>query len=214
MKEAPKPQERAQSSVQSGPSEMTPDPNFTLGKNEASSFENSLEFSVEEAERDAFQHQETQDAQFTAQYIVGDSDFRAFEPNILNGTPFNIKSGSPGSLNTHVLYSHYPFLGLDTLPYMTPDDVNFMESQGCFRVPIRPLLDYFVREYFLHVHPGLPIVDEGIFWEMYTNQNPHSAELPRLSLFVFQAIIFAASCVSTRLPFEVERRVQGVQAEI
>jgi hypothetical protein len=79
---------------------------------------------------------------------------------------------------------------------MTPEDINFLESQGCFRVPIRPLLDHFVQEYFLHVHPGLPIIDEGVFWEMYTHRSYHPAEHPRITLFVFQAIIFASCCVS------------------
>jgi hypothetical protein len=135
---------------------------------------------------------------------------RHFEPIMIDDTPLNIESGSHGFMNTHVIYSYYPFLRLDTLPYMTPEDVNFLESQGCFRVPIRPLLDQFVKEYFLHIHPGLPIIDEGTFWEMYTNRGSHLAEHPRMSLFVFQAMAFASSCVSTSVHVGVEEAPMNI----
>lgn len=50
---------------------------------------------------------------------------------------------------------------------LSPACVHFLEAQRCFRVPISPILDAFVREYFLHVHPFLPIINEGDFWDIY-----------------------------------------------
>ena len=77
---------------------------------------------------------------------------------------------------------------------LSPEDISFLESQGCFRVPNKPLLDEFVEEYFLHIHPCLPLIDEGAFWEIY--QNPDNRPgFPRLSLFVFHAMLFSSCAV-------------------
>lgn len=97
-----------------------------------------------------------------------------------------------------VIFSYYGFLESDLMSHISPQDVNFLESQACFRVPTRPVLDEFVREYFLHVHPNLPMINEGTFWEMYTHQGYYPSERPRLSLFVFQAMLFASCSVSCR----------------
>jgi hypothetical protein len=96
-----------------------------------------------------------------------------------------------------VLFSYYPFLELDIMSHMSAQDVNFIEQQGCFRVPTRPALDEFVREYFLHVHPSLPIIDEGEFWNMYAHRGNLPPDRSRMSLFIFQAILFASCSVCT-----------------
>jgi hypothetical protein len=213
MWEAPKSQDITQPSNLGITVEKTLSPsNFPQGQEEQISFENSPEQSVEEPTQDG----ESQDVHSAAQTSIGESTFevsnqmRYFEPIMTDDTPLNIESGSHGFMNTYIIYSYYPILGLDTLSYMTPEDVNFLESQGCFRVPIRPLLDQFVKEYFLHIHPGLPIIDEGICWEMYTNRDSHLAEYPRMSLFVFQAIVFASSCVSTSVHIGVEEAPMNI----
>lgn len=100
-----------------------------------------------------------------------------------------------------VMYNCYPFLTLDNLHNCMPQDVDFMESEGCFHLPTRPILDQIVRQYFLHIHPLLPLLNEGDFWEMYYYYSHRRAEgkepPPKLSLLVFQAIMFAACNVST-----------------
>lgn len=104
-----------------------------------------------------------------------------------------------------VLYHYYPFLTLDNLHNCMPQDVDFMEAEGCFHLPTRPILDQIVRQYFLHVHPLLPLLNEGDFWEMYYYSHSHRRTEgeeqppppPKLSLLVFQAIIFVACNVST-----------------
>lgn len=106
----------------------------------------------------------------------------------------------PVFADTHIIYSFYPFIKLDFQSNLPPQDVNFLEQQVCFRVPARLALDEMIREYFLHVHPSLPILDEGKFWEMYTYQrNVNSKERPGISLFVFQAMLFASCSVSLYL---------------
>lgn len=79
---------------------------------------------------------------------------------------------------------------------VSAQDVNFLEQAGCFRVPTRPALDEFVREYFLHVHPTLPMLDEGEFWESYMHRGNFPHDRSQVSLFVFQAMLFSSCSVS------------------
>ena len=95
-------------------------------------------------------------------------------------------------LNSDVVYSYYPFLTISNLPNIPPQDVNFLELQGCLRVPTRALLDEFLQQFFLHVHPLLPLVNEGDFWDTYCQSTSSNAHNERVSLLVFQAILFAS----------------------
>ncbi|KAI1077410.1 fungal-specific transcription factor domain-containing protein [Whalleya microplaca] len=90
-----------------------------------------------------------------------------------------------------VTYSYYPFIGMSNLHNIIPQDVNYLESQGCLRVPTRSILDEFVQQYFLHVHPMMPLINEGNFWRMYCHQGP-SEPAEKISLVVFQAILFSS----------------------
>lgn len=103
-------------------------------------------------------------------------------------------SASQASLSCDITYSFYPFLAISNLPNIPPQDVNYLELQGCFRVPTRALLDDFLQQYFLHVHPMLPLVNEGDFWEICGSGSRGGSEShERISLLVFQAILFAAT---------------------
>ncbi|KAI1342803.1 fungal-specific transcription factor domain-containing protein [Xylariaceae sp. FL0016] len=94
-------------------------------------------------------------------------------------------------LSADVTYSYYPFLAINNLHNIMPRDVNYLESQGCLRVPTRDILDEFVQQFFLHVHPMMPILNEGDFWDMYCQQGvPSFGE--KFSLLVFQAIMFSS----------------------
>ncbi|KAK9777243.1 putative Zn(2)-C6 fungal-type domain-containing protein [Seiridium cardinale] len=94
-------------------------------------------------------------------------------------------------VNADITYSYYPFLTLDNLPNVMPQDVNYLESQGCFRVPTREILDEFVQQYFLHVHPVMPMLNEGDFWDMY-GESGHGGSGERMSLLVFQSMLFSS----------------------
>jgi hypothetical protein len=85
---------------------------------------------------------------------------------------------------------------------MPHQDINFLDLEGCFRVPVRSILDQFIEQYFLHVHPMMPLLNEGDFWDMYDSL---SDTPPRnLSLLLFQAILFA-SC-----PFIPEKSMDSL----
>lgn len=85
-----------------------------------------------------------------------------------------------------------------------PQDVNFLDSQGCLRVPTRPILDEFVQQYFLHVHPLLPFLNEGDFWNLYCHQGSGGTG-EKMSLLVFQAMLFSCCNVSRLLRIAPER---------
>ncbi|KAF4988179.1 hypothetical protein FDECE_15155 [Fusarium decemcellulare] len=99
-------------------------------------------------------------------------------------------SGGHRIAASDVVYCHYAFLAVPNISNIPPQDVNFLEVEGCLRVPIRPLLDDFVKQYFRHVHPVLPLLNEGDFWELY--QGTAAAESNRVSLLLLQAMLFAS----------------------
>ncbi|KAI1129246.1 hypothetical protein F5Y10DRAFT_238865 [Nemania abortiva] len=94
----------------------------------------------------------------------------------------------PAAVNADITYSYYPFLVINNLHNVIPQDVNFLESQGCLRIPTRAILDEFVQQYFLHVHPLLPFLNEGDFWNLYCSQGVMGE---KMSLLVFQAMLFS-----------------------
>ncbi|KAI1119139.1 hypothetical protein F5Y14DRAFT_396631 [Nemania sp. NC0429] len=96
--------------------------------------------------------------------------------------------------NTNITYSYYPFLAIGNLHNVMPQDVNFLESQGCLKLPTRPILDEFVQQYFLHVHPLLPFLNEGDFWNLYCHHQGGGGGGDvgdKMSLLVFQAMLFS-----------------------
>ncbi|KAL9562086.1 hypothetical protein ACKAV7_014009 [Fusarium commune] len=130
-----------------------------------------------------------------------DSDFTIISENSrVHQTEPKPASSSDAKLSgqSHIIYSYYSFLDLD-ISGLLPDDINYLEAQGCFRVPTPEALDEFVQEYFLHVHPALPLLDEAWFWAIYTRPVRGRSNL---SLFVFQAMLFTACSF---LPFSTLR---------
>ncbi|KAI7767127.1 hypothetical protein LZL87_013182 [Fusarium oxysporum] len=130
-----------------------------------------------------------------------DSEFTIISENSrVHQTEPKPASSSDAKLSgqSHIIYSYYSFLDLD-ISGLLPDDINYLEAQGCFRVPTPEALDEFVQEYFLHVHPALPLLDEAWFWAIYTRPVRGRSNL---SLFVFQAMLFTACSF---LPFSTLR---------
>jgi hypothetical protein len=78
---------------------------------------------------------------------------------------------------------------------LSPDDIRNLEGQQCFQVPSGAVLDDFVRQYFLYVHPCLPMLNEGVFWSMYSRRSHAGPETLSCSLVLFQAMLFASSRV-------------------
>ncbi|KAL4964936.1 Zn(II)2Cys6 transcription factor [Aspergillus stella-maris] len=96
---------------------------------------------------------------------------------------------STSSLSGHVGFATYHFLELRGLKTLDREDIAFLASKGCLSIPEKSVLDEFVRQYFLQVHPSSPVIDEAEFWRVY--RNPGTGK--KISLFVFQAILFAGS---------------------
>ncbi|KAF2018781.1 hypothetical protein BU24DRAFT_488852 [Aaosphaeria arxii CBS 175.79] len=117
------------------------------------------------------------------------------------------------SNNAFTIYSYYPFIHCGSIHKLHPDDVCYLDQRGCFRVPSQAILDEFVQEYFLHVHPVLPILDEGEFWKSYnqTSESSSNESNNRIPLFLFQAILFAG-CSFLPLPMVQSMGFESIQA--
>ncbi|KAF5026737.1 hypothetical protein F66182_1156 [Fusarium sp. NRRL 66182] len=88
------------------------------------------------------------------------------------------------------LYSSTPFL--KTLK-LRDSDFQHLNSQGCLRVPSKPILDEFMRQYFLYIHPLLPLLNEADFWHVYDPASSDTASNGTpVSLFLLQAMMFAS----------------------
>ena len=109
-------------------------------------------------------------------------------------------SEGPSCNPVQVRCTQYPFIRVNRTEQMPVDDLEFLEAQGCFSLPPRPLLDPFIRTYFLYVHPNVPLLDEADFWDMYTRPDISSVEINRISLFLLRAMLFA-SC--TFVPLDI-----------
>ncbi|KAL4885413.1 hypothetical protein BJY04DRAFT_230958 [Aspergillus karnatakaensis] len=90
-------------------------------------------------------------------------------------------------------FTAYPFLELQNIQQLDPEDVAYMRSKGCFSVPDQSVLDEFINQFFLHIQPETPVLDEAKFWRLYTQASDGRAHTEgKLSLFVFQAMLFRA----------------------
>lgn len=98
----------------------------------------------------------------------------------------------------YISYSYYGFLVISNLAAIPQQDFQFLELQGCLHVPNRPILDTFIRHYFQHMHPMLPILDEGVFWDVYAQRPLAKQTDAKVSLLLFQAMLFACCNVSRK----------------
>jgi hypothetical protein len=96
---------------------------------------------------------------------------------------------------SEVLYTTQPFLVLPDLRVLPEQDVDFLELNRCFHLPVRTVQEEFINQYFLYLHPYYPLVDEKEFWDMYMGRESGDGKGRPMSLLVFQAMLFAASAV-------------------
>ncbi|KAG9501813.1 hypothetical protein J7337_007506 [Fusarium musae] len=95
--------------------------------------------------------------------------------------------------HSEVLYTTQPFLVLPDLRVLPEEDVEFLELNRCFHLPVRTVQEEFINQYFLYLHPYYPLVDEKEFWDMYMGEETDGGRGKPMSLLVFQAMLFAAS---------------------
>ncbi|KAH6695137.1 fungal-specific transcription factor domain-containing protein [Plectosphaerella plurivora] len=114
----------------------------------------------------------------------------------------------------YVSYVRLGFLTVTNLPAMLPEDIRFLDGQNCLQVPSPKSLDVFVRQYFRYLHPILPIIDEGAFWDMYERRSNATKRDGTISLLLFQAMLFACCnfvprAVLRRLGFNTKRSARA-----
>jgi len=105
-------------------------------------------------------------------------------PAMSDTTPNDIALGQ-------IPFSSYSFIRLDSSRYDS-DDIAFLNSKGCLSIPSPLLLEQFVRQYFLHIQPCTPIIDESVFWNMFRQSLSGEPDL-EIPLLLFQAMLFACS---------------------
>ncbi|KAH7142766.1 fungal-specific transcription factor domain-containing protein [Dactylonectria estremocensis] len=91
-----------------------------------------------------------------------------------------------------VLFSFYHFVSAEMLLSLDQDDSICLEQRGCLHLPPKPVLYELIRQYFLHVHPTLPLINERNFWALYNAQPSAVTLAERIPLAVLQAMIFLA----------------------
>lgn len=82
------------------------------------------------------------------------------------------------------------FLCTQNLKCLPPGDINYLFIKGSLNIPDHHTTKEFVEKYFKRIHPMLPILDEALFWRAFGGDPTE-----KISLFVFQALIFAISPV-------------------
>ncbi|KIL92199.1 hypothetical protein FAVG1_04607 [Fusarium avenaceum] len=105
--------------------------------------------------------------------------------------PLNSSSPQITQLPGPSCHPDYAFLQVPDTKDLLPQDAAFLVSQGCFIVPQRAALDDFLRQYFLHVHPMLPILNEKDFWLSY-NSVDSDVEY-QMPMLVLQGLLFISS---------------------
>lgn len=91
--------------------------------------------------------------------------------------------------------AYYPFLSITNLNSLHSDDVNHLQSQGCFRVPERSCLDELLRGFFRHAHSILPVINEAEFWFVYDPPSTGN-RTNRVPIVLISAMLFVACNVS------------------
>jgi hypothetical protein len=90
-----------------------------------------------------------------------------------------------------ITFAYYPFLCIHNLSSLHTDDVKYLESQGCFKVPESICLDYLIRTFFRYAHPIFPVINEAEFWSVY---DPLASDdnATRLPVILISAMMFVA----------------------
>lgn len=80
------------------------------------------------------------------------------------------------------------------LSHLADDDVAYLKSKKVFDLPPKEVQDELVNNYFLYVHPLLPLMGEKEFRDDY------EANLSSTSLLLYRAVIFVATSVRLMFP--------------
>jgi hypothetical protein len=72
----------------------------------------------------------------------------------------------------HVLvpFYYHSYIERADIKHLSPIQISLLERQACLKVPSGSVLHEFLRQYFLYIHPCLPIMNEANFWSIYSGQ--------------------------------------------
>ncbi|CAG9975459.1 unnamed protein product [Clonostachys byssicola] len=97
------------------------------------------------------------------------------------------------TLTDHVDYTRYSFLIINNLRCLSQEDIAVLQLQGCLQLPNRRITDELIRQYFMHVHPMLPLLSESHFWRVYCRpESEFGTESEKIPLLLFWAMLFAS----------------------
>ncbi|KAF5026983.1 hypothetical protein F66182_1013 [Fusarium sp. NRRL 66182] len=132
------------------------------------------------------------------------------DPGIMSPPPFQHPRRQPNMIS----YCAFPFISRADVFYTPSQDIQFLDSEGCFELPAARLLDQFFHQYFTNVHPMLPMLSEHDLSEARSGPNPLQSKM--MSLLLVQAMLFAAcSCQSIILQKVQEAsKIQTAQAAL
>ncbi|KAJ5545630.1 hypothetical protein N7494_003215 [Penicillium frequentans] len=122
---------------------------------------------------------------FFAQGQVGQLDHSYHFMGIDNPPP------EQTSISAHVAIidiDKHGFLCTQNLKCLPSEDINYLFIKGSLNIPNHNTTKKLVESYFKRIHPMLPVLDEAQFWRAIGGD---PAE--KISLFVFQALVFAIS---------------------
>lgn len=116
-------------------------------------------------------------------------------PKLAETRPRQLPSHDHTQARSDVPSAYYPFLCISNLSSLHPDDINHLESQGCFQVPESNCLDELLRGFFRYAHPILPVLNEAEFWSAY--DSPITVgKANRVPVVLISAMLFVACNVS------------------
>ncbi|KAF4334977.1 cutinase transcription factor 1 beta [Fusarium beomiforme] len=169
--------------VTAAASTTSPPSNPTSPADDASTVLNTLE---ESAYPDSATHRDREDLESPTAKLsdaVEEIKETPYTPPVIQ------EPSEPVRSELKALYSSMPFLR--TLN-MRDCDFHHLNAQGCLRVPSKPILDEFIRHYFLYIHPLLPLINEADFWNAY-DPTPNSATSGTpVSMLLLQSMMFAS----------------------
>lgn len=97
-----------------------------------------------------------------------------------------------------VTFAYYPFLCINNISSLHTDDINYLDAQGCFKLPESNSLDHLVRTFFQNAHPILPVVNEAEFWSAY-DPSTSGGKTNRVPVILLLAMLFVACKVSPQI---------------
>jgi hypothetical protein len=120
----------------------------------------------------------------------------AFSPSTTSTFP--LLQPSPISTDSPYFASSSRFPAIANIPYFIkplpprigPEEVQYLERKGALTVPSNPLRNELIRTYIEFVHPYMPLID---LYEFVMIINSENGALGRISLILYQAVMFAGS---------------------